>query len=54
MDLTIVAMGIYEAPVFDSDGRRALAKGVAHNPQTSPPWSQSAQRNLYLLGHRMG
>jgi sortase A len=54
MDLTIVAMGIYEAPVFDSDGRRALAKGVAHNPQTSPPWSQSAQRNLYLPGDRMG
>jgi sortase A len=39
---------------LDSDGRWALANGVAHNPQTSLPWSQSAQRNLYLLGDRMG
>jgi len=54
MDLTIEAIGIYDAPVFDSDGRWALANGVAHNPQTSLPWSQSAQRNVYLAGHRMG
>jgi len=54
MGLTIEAIGIYDAPVFDSDSRWALAKGVAHNPQTSLPWSQSAQRNVYLAGHRMG
>jgi sortase A len=54
MGLTIEAIGIHDAPVFDSDGRWALAKGVAHNPQTSLPWSQSAQRNVYLAGHRMG
>ena len=54
MGLTIEAMGIYDAPVFDSDGRWALANGVAHNPQTSLPWSRGAQRNVYLAGHRMG
>jgi sortase A len=54
MGLTVEAIGIYDAPVFDSDGRWALANGVAHNPQTSLPWSQSAQRNVYLAGHRMG
>jgi sortase A len=54
MGLTIEAMGIYDAPVFDSDGRWALANGVAHNPQTSLPWSPTAQRNVYLAGHRMG
>ena len=54
MGLTIEAMGIHDAPVFDSDGRWALANGVAHNPQTSLPWSQGAQRNVYLAGHRMG
>ena len=54
MGLTIEAIGIYDAPVFDSDGRWALAKGVAHNPQTSLPWSPTAQRNVYLAGHRMG
>ncbi|MDQ3706755.1 MAG: sortase [Chloroflexota bacterium] len=54
MGLTIEAMGIYDAPVFDSFGRWALANGVAHNPQTSLPWSPTAQRNVYLAGHRMG
>jgi sortase A len=54
MGLTIHSMGIYNAPVFDSGSKWALAKGIAHIPQTSLPWSQSAQRNVYLAGHRMG
>jgi len=54
MGLTIEAIGIIDAPIFDSDGRWALANGVAHNPQTSLPWSPTAQRNVYLAGHRMG
>jgi sortase A len=54
LGLTIDAIGIYDVPVFDSDSRWALANGVAHNPQTSLPWSKSAQRNVYLAGHRMG
>jgi sortase A len=54
MGLTIEDMGIHDAPVFDSDGRWALANGVAHNPQTSLPWSPTPQRNVYLAGHRMG
>jgi sortase A len=54
MGLTIEAIGIYNVPVFDSDGRWALANGVAHNPQTSLPWSSTPQRNVYLAGHRMG
>jgi sortase A len=53
MGLTIEAIGIYDVPVFDSDGRWALASGVAHHPQTSLPWSQSAKRNVYLAGHRI-
>ena len=54
MGLTIEAIGIHDAPVFDSDSRWALANEIAHNPQTSLPWSQSAQRNVYLAAHRMG
>src|SRR5829696_1650954 len=54
MGLSIEAMGIYNAPVFDSASRSALAKGISHIPQTSLPWSQGAQRNVYLAGHRMG
>jgi sortase A len=54
MGLTIEAIGIYDVPVFDSKSQWALANGVAHHPQTSLPWSQGAQRNVYLAGHRMG
>jgi sortase A len=54
MGLTVRSMGIYNAPVFDSVSQWALANGVAHIPETSLPWSQSAQRNVYLAGHRMG
>ncbi len=54
MALTIEEIGIYNAPVFDSDGYWALANGIGHNPQTSLPWSNTPQRNVYLSGHRMG
>jgi sortase A len=54
MGLTIEAIGIYNVPVFDSNSQWALANGVAHHPQTSLPWSPTAQRNVYLAGHRMG
>ena len=54
MALTIRAIGIHNAPVFDSDGRQALTNGVAHVPETSLPWSPTPQRNVYLAAHRMG
>ena len=54
MGLTVPAMGIYNAPVFDSDRRWALDSGVAHVPETSLPWSNAPQRNTYLAGHRLG
>ena len=54
MSLTIPSIGIYGAPVFDSTSELALAKGVAHLPDTSLPWSPTPQRNVYLAGHRMG
>jgi sortase A len=54
MGLTIEGIGIHDAPVFDSDGQWALANGVAHDPETSLPWSPTPQRNVFLAGHRMG
>lgn len=54
MGLTVPAMGIFNAPVFDSDRRWALDSGVAHVPETSLPWSDAPQRNVYLAGHRLG
>ena len=54
MSLTMDSIGIYGAPVFDSASPMALARGVAHLPDTSLPWSPTPQRNVYLAGHRMG
>lgn len=54
MGLTINALGIHNAPVFDSDSHWALANGVGHVPDTSLPWSDAPQRNVYLEGHRLG
>jgi sortase A len=54
MSLTIQKIGIYNAPVFDSESPWALANGIAHVPETSLPWSDTPQRNVYLAGHRMG
>ena len=54
MGLTIAAIGVYDAPVFDSDSQWALTNGVGHVPQTSLPWSETPQRNVYLEGHRIG
>jgi sortase A len=54
MDLTVKAIDLYNAPVFDSDSNWALANGVGHVPDTSLPWSETPQRNVYLEGHRLG
>ena len=54
MSLTIKALGILEAPVRSSDGERALDRGVIHEPDTSLPWDEGSERNVYLVGHRLG
>ena len=54
MTLTVEAMGIYNAPVFNSDSQWALDNGIIHVPETSMPWSNTEQRNVYLAGHRLG
>jgi sortase A len=54
MGLTIRAIGVHNAPVFNSDAQWALDNGVAHVPETSLPWSSTPQRNVYLAGHRFG
>jgi sortase A len=54
MGLTVKSLGLYDVPVFDSDGAWALKNGVSHEPGTSMPWSRSEYRNVYLQGHRFG
>ena len=31
-----------------------MDKGVIHLPDTSLPWSDTPERNVYLAGHRLG
>jgi sortase A len=54
MSLSVPSIGIHDAPVLNSDSRRALDMGVVHLPDTSLPWSDTSQRNVYLAGHRLG
>src|SRR5215204_4076418 len=54
MSLTISDIGLHDAPVLNSDSRRALDQGVIHLPDTSFPWSDTPERNVYLAGHRLG
>ena len=54
MGLTVKTIDLYNAPVFDSDSHWALRNGVGHVPDTSLPWSETPQRNVYIEGHRLG
>jgi sortase A len=54
MGLTIKAMGLYNAPVINDDSQQAFSSGVVHEPETSLPWSNTPQRNVYLAAHRIG
>ena len=53
MGLTVEVLGIHNVPVFDSVGEWALGHGVGHHPETSMPWSDAPQRNVYLARHRL-
>jgi len=54
MTLTIPSLGLKNAPVLDSDTKGALDRGVVHLPDTSLPWSDTPETNVYLAGHRLG
>ncbi len=54
MGLTIKAIDLYNVPVMNDDSESALSQGVIHEPETSLPWSNTPQRNVYLAGHRLG
>ena len=54
MGLTVEAMGLHDVPVFNSDSESALAQGVIHEPETSLPWSNTPETNVFLAGHRLG
>ena len=47
MSLSISAMGLKNVPVLNSDSTTALDQGVIHVPETSLPWSETPERNVY-------
>jgi sortase A len=54
MSLTIPELGLRNVPVMDSVSESALNQGIVHLPDTSLPWSDTPERNVYLAGHRLG
>jgi sortase A len=54
MSLAIPSLGLENTPVIDSVTTRALDRGVVHLLDTSLPWSDTPERNVYLAGHRLG
>src|SRR5215210_4125190 len=54
MSLSVRSMGLNNVPVMNSMTTRALDQGVVHLPDTSLPWSDTPERNVYLAGHRLG
>src|SRR5215210_6659905 len=54
MSLTIRTIDLRNVPVLESDTPGALEEGVAHLSDTSLPWSDTPERNVYLAGHRLG
>jgi sortase A len=54
MTLSIPSIGLENAPVLNSDAKGALDRGVVHLPDTSLPWSDTPERNVYLAGQRLG
>ena len=54
MTLTVPSLGLTNAPVMNSASKSSLDRGVVHLPDTSLPWSETPERNVYLAGHRLG
>jgi sortase A len=50
--LTIPALGLTEAPVFDTVSEEKLKEGTVHIPATGYPWQKGA--NVFIAGHRVG
>jgi sortase A len=54
MTLTVEAIGLYDVPVTSSPSYEVLDTGLMHEPETSLPWDQGAQRNVFVAGHYLG
>ena len=54
MTLSARALGLYNMPVTSSDRREDLDNGLVHVPETSRPWDEGGQKNVFIAGHYLG
>jgi sortase A len=54
MTLSARALGLYDMPVTSSDQREDLDNGFVHVPETSRPWDEGGQKNVFIAGHYLG
>ena len=54
MTLSTRALGLYDMPVTSSDRREDLDNGLVHVPETSRPWDEGGQKNVFIAGHYLG
>jgi sortase A len=54
LTLTVEDIGLYDAPVVDSESDSDLDRGVIHLPETPMPSDDKEQKNVYLAAHRVG
>jgi LPXTG-site transpeptidase (sortase) family protein len=54
MTLSVRALGLYDMPVKSSDRREDLDSGLVHVPETSSPWDEGNQKNVFIAGHYLG
>jgi sortase A len=54
MTLSARALGLYDMPVTSSSRREDLDNGLVHVPETSRPWDEGSQKNVFIAGHYLG
>jgi len=54
MTLSARALGLYNMPVANSSRREDLDNGLVHVPETSSPWDEDGQKNVFIAGHYLG
>jgi LPXTG-site transpeptidase (sortase) family protein len=54
MTLSARALGLYDMPVTSSNRREDLDNSLVHVPETSHPWDEGDQKNVFIAGHYLG
>jgi LPXTG-site transpeptidase (sortase) family protein len=54
MTFSARALGLYDMPVASSERLEDLDTGLVHVPETSRPWDEGSQKNVFIAGHYLG